>query len=125
MGATWSRRAFLKASALAPSAFAGCTHTATFPTSLQCPTTSRGGGDVTFRNWAETIACTPANFCQPESVDEIVRVVKRARDVRKHVRMVGSGHSWAPLVLTKDTLMSLDRMQQVSPAATASRSCAS
>jgi FAD-linked oxidoreductase len=44
----------------------------------------------------------------PTTLDEIVRIVKEARAARKHIRAVGSGHSFTPLVSTNETLISLD-----------------
>lgn len=40
-------------------------------------------------------------------------IVKEAIVQKKHVRTVGAGHSWAPLVLTKDILLNLDNLTNV------------
>jgi len=66
-----------------------------------------------FHNWAETITCKPANFCQPSTELEVQNVVKEALATGKRVRTVGGGHSWAPLVLTRDILVNLDRLSRV------------
>jgi FAD/FMN-containing dehydrogenase len=63
-----------------------------------------------FQNWAETISCRPETYSQPRTIDEIADIVKTAARAGKKVRTVGAGHSWAPLVLTNDVLVNLDRM---------------
>jgi FAD/FMN-containing dehydrogenase len=66
-----------------------------------------------FHNWAQTITCKPADYCQPTTENEVGDIVKSARAARKHVRTVGGGHSWSPLVLTQDVLVNLDLLQRV------------
>lgn len=106
-----NRRTFLGASLAAPAALCRC--------SLHCePVVAPnpiGGcvGGHHFENWAETISCRPSSYCQPESVDQLSQIVKSAAAAGKKVRTVGAGHSWAPLVLTSDILVNLDRMQSV------------
>jgi FAD/FMN-containing dehydrogenase len=67
----------------------------------------------TFHNWAQTITCKPELYCQPESESKAVQIVKQAIAEKKRVRTVGAGHSWAPLALTKDILVNLDKMTTV------------
>jgi FAD-linked oxidoreductase len=61
-----------------------------------------------WQNWSGSVACEPSSIVYPTTLDEIVRVVKEARAARKHIRAVGSGHSFTPLVSTNETLISLD-----------------
>jgi FAD-linked oxidoreductase len=107
----FSRRAFLDAGVVAPLALAVRTRQA--PTDTTGPSGPGCDDDHAFHNWARTITCRPAQFCQPESQDEVVQIVKAALQSGKRVRTVGAGHSWAPLVLTGDVLVSLDKMQQI------------
>jgi FAD/FMN-containing dehydrogenase len=108
-----SRRTFLGASAAASAALAGCSQHGPLPDPTRRPGADTCGGDATFHNWAGTIQCTPTRFCQPETEDQVVAIVKDALDSGKRVRTVGGGHSWSPLVLTRDVLVNLDRMQAV------------
>jgi L-gulonolactone oxidase len=107
-----SRRTFLDAGVLAPLAAGIATHVDA-PALAQGPTLDTCDDDETFHNWARTISCKPARYCQPESTDEVVRIVKESGQAGKHVRVVGAGHSWSPLVLTRDVLVNLDKMKQV------------
>jgi FAD-linked oxidoreductase len=66
------------------------------------------GGKTTWQNWSGSVACDPAAIVYPTTLDEIIAVVKEARAARKHIRAVGSGHSFTPLVSTNESLISLD-----------------
>jgi len=55
---------------------------------------ARGG----WRNWAGTVAATPARVHLPRSVDDVVAAVHAARG--SHLRPRGSGHSFTPLAAT-------------------------
>ena len=67
----------------------------------------------TFHNWAQTITCKPASYCQPDTENKVRDIVRDALANNKHVRTVGAGHSWAPLALTKDVLVNLDKLDMV------------
>lgn len=69
--------------------------------------------NYTFHNWAQTITCKPASYCQPDTEEKVVEIVKQAKVQNKRVRTVGAGHSWAPLVLTRDILVNLDKLNRV------------
>jgi len=108
-----SRRAFLNAGVVVPVALAGRARPGPSADATSSPTPDGCEDDHTFHNWARTITCQPGQFCQPESQDEVVQIVKAALQSGKHVRTVGAGHSWSPLVLTKDVLLNLDKMQDL------------
>ena len=64
-------------------------------------------------NWSGSVKGTPRQFVLPGSVGELTqRIATCARDGR-HVRVVGSGHSFTPLAQTDDVLISLDHMQGI------------
>ena len=107
-----SRRAFLNAGLVAPVALSNG-RPGPSPDATSGETFHTCDNDHAFHNWARTITCQPGQFCQPKSQDEVVQIVKAARQSGKHVRTVGAGHSWSPLVLTKDVLVNLDHMQQL------------
>ena len=58
------------------------------------------------RNWAGNVAFTPARLHQPTSVSELQKTVADAL----HIRVLGSGHSFSPLVETSHDLVSLASM---------------
>jgi FAD/FMN-containing dehydrogenase len=68
--------------------------------------------NITFRNWAQTVTCKPESYCQPDTENDVVDIVKNAVVQNKKVRIVGAGHSWAPLVLTRSTLINLDKLNR-------------
>jgi FAD/FMN-containing dehydrogenase len=66
-----------------------------------------------FRNWDETLECRPKHLYRPESEEEILEIVREASDAGETVRTFGAGHSWAPHVVTDDTLINLDRLDRI------------
>ncbi|CDH11235.1 probable D-arabinono-1,4-lactone oxidase [Zygosaccharomyces bailii ISA1307] len=66
-----------------------------------------------FKNWAGIYSCRSQLFFQPTSVDEVVAVVKAARQAGKSVVTVGAGHSPSDMCMTTEWLMSLDRLSRV------------
>ncbi|HSE40715.1 MAG TPA: D-arabinono-1,4-lactone oxidase [Acidobacteriota bacterium] len=69
--------------------------------------------NFTFRNWGQTITCKPESYCQPDTENDVVQIVQQAIVNNKRVRVVGAGHSWAPLVLTRDILINLDKLTRM------------
>lgn len=63
---------------------------------------------TTWQNWSGSVTCEPAAIQYPTTEEEIVALVRSARDSGKHLRVVGSGHSFTPLVSTNQTIMCLD-----------------
>jgi FAD/FMN-containing dehydrogenase len=65
---------------------------------------------VTLRweNWAGSVACEPAELPRPNSEAEIVLAVTRSAAAGRNVRVVGTGHSFTPLVATSGAIVSLD-----------------
>ena len=46
-----------------------------------------------FKNWAGIYSCKPQLYFQPNSIDEVVDIVKAAIEQGKTIVTVGSGHS--------------------------------
>ncbi|HVB74990.1 MAG TPA: D-arabinono-1,4-lactone oxidase [Ktedonobacteraceae bacterium] len=66
-----------------------------------------------WQNWSGSVQGHPRQVVMPGSVGELTQCIGTyARDGR-HVRVVGSGHSFTPLVQSDDVLMSLDNLQGV------------
>lgn len=62
-------------------------------------------------NWSGSVQCTPRQVITPSTVDELARVIGIHGRSGRHVRVVGAGHSFTPLVQTDDILISLGHMQ--------------
>ena len=59
-------------------------------------------------NWAGSVACDVAGLPRPRSEAEIAEWVRRASAEGRTLRVVGTGHSFTPLVATSGYVMSLD-----------------
>src|SRR5699024_3398834 len=66
-----------------------------------------------WKNWSENIQCKIEDFYKPESVGEIVNIVRDHAKEKKKLRVVRAGHSFTPLVATDASLLSLDKMQGI------------
>lgn len=62
-----------------------------------------------WRNWSGSVTSYPTEYHEPTTLEEIVALVQRSKNEGKTVRVVGSGHSFSPLVATDSILISLDR----------------
>ena len=66
-----------------------------------------------WRNWTGNVEGTPHYTMYPESIQDVVEVVELARKEGKKIRVVGSGHSFTPLVQTEEILVSLDELKGI------------
>eukprot|EP00118_Oscarella_pearsei_P028011 m.311463 g.311463 ORF g.311463 m.311463 type:complete len:491 (+) comp71993_c0_seq1:1-1473(+) len=55
----------------------------------------------------------PSRWHQPETIDQIVAVVISASQNCERIRVVGAGHSWAPLGLTNGNLINFDKFSRI------------
>lgn len=62
----------------------------------------------TWSNWSGSVSCEPAGLPAPASEAEIVALVRQAGAEGRGVRVVGTGHSFMPLVATPGYVASLD-----------------
>ncbi len=62
-----------------------------------------------FRNWAGNSTCISKKFFQPETEEELAKVISG----NKKIGLIGSGHSWSPLCTNDDTLINLDFYNKV------------
>ena len=60
-------------------------------------------------NWANTFVFTPSHVYTPANADEIQHIVLNS----SKVRVVGGGHSWAPLIETDGSLISMDNFKNI------------
>ncbi|MFN3429448.1 MAG: FAD-binding protein, partial [Candidatus Sericytochromatia bacterium] len=62
-----------------------------------------------WENWSGSVTCRPRAMSQPASLEAIQAIVREVAARSGTLRVVGTGHSFTPLVATDDTLVSLDR----------------
>ncbi|BFZ15798.1 hypothetical protein BsWGS_18837 [Bradybaena similaris] len=74
---------------------------------------SLGKSRKTFTNWATTYSCSPELYFEPESVEEIRKILAFAQEKGKKVKIVGNGHSPSDLACTTDYMISLVRFNKV------------
>ena len=67
----------------------------------------------TWTNWAGTYRCEPAHIESPRSEDELVAIIRAARDHGERVKVIGSGHSFTDIGCTDGCLIKLDRYNRV------------
>jgi len=73
-----------------------------------------------WQNWAGNVTATPAGIHTPHTVGELQELIAHARQARQRLRVVGSGHSWSPLVQTDGLLVSMAHFADISLDRTAS-----
>ncbi|MBL7666339.1 MAG: FAD-binding protein [Bacteriovoracaceae bacterium] len=56
----------------------------------------------------------PKKILKPKTTYEIVQIVKEAAIHKQKIRLIGSGHSWTPLIVSDDIFITLDDFQGVS-----------
>jgi FAD-linked oxidoreductase len=66
---------------------------------------------VSWVNWSQIHKCEPEGFFYPESEEELCSFLKENKT--KKFRIVGSGHSFSPIVPTNSILISLDKLQGI------------
>jgi FAD/FMN-containing dehydrogenase len=60
----------------------------------------------TVQNYGKNLRFTPRETLSPRTVEQLCALVRAAT----RVRVVGAAHSWSPLIVTDETLISLDQM---------------
>ncbi|MFL5625172.1 MAG: D-arabinono-1,4-lactone oxidase, partial [Ktedonobacteraceae bacterium] len=66
-----------------------------------------------WRNWSGSVQGAPRQVVKPRTSEELAQLVGAYGCDGRHVRVVGAGHSFTPLVQTDDVLMSLDNLQGI------------
>lgn len=66
-----------------------------------------------WKNWSGSVKFSPNQVVYPSSIEEVVNLVKKANLENKKIRVVGSSHSFTPLISTNDYLISLDNLQGI------------
>lgn len=61
------------------------------------------------KNFGRTWSFTPKQIARPATVEELMQVIKKSTSLRP----VGSKHSWSKGIVTDETLVSLEKLNQV------------
>ncbi|ODA83262.1 hypothetical protein RJ55_01774 [Drechmeria coniospora] len=65
------------------------------------------------RTWARTFASLPELYIQPESLEEVEKIVKLARQCRRRIVTTGCGHSPSNITCTSSWMVNLDNFSKV------------
>ncbi|KAG9602888.1 L-gulonolactone/D-arabinono-1,4-lactone oxidase, partial [Aureobasidium melanogenum] len=63
--------------------------------------------------WARTFHSRPELYLQPETTQEIQKIIKLARRTRRRIVVVGCGHSPSDLTCTSSWMVNLDKYNRV------------
>src|SRR5690625_2271217 len=63
-----------------------------------------------WHNWSSSVNCQTEKFLLPKTLSDLVGIVKEHHKTSKKIRIVGSGHSFTPLVATEETLISIEHL---------------
>lgn len=63
--------------------------------------------------WARTFSSVPELYFQPESVEEVQKILRLAHQCRRRVVTTGSGHSPSHLTCTSHWLVNLDKLDAI------------
>jgi L-gulono-1,4-lactone dehydrogenase len=66
-----------------------------------------------WRNWGGNQRCDPVVIDEPASVDDVVELLRAARDTNQPVKAVGAGHSFTDAACTDGRLVRLNRLDRV------------
>jgi L-gulonolactone oxidase len=64
-------------------------------------------------NWSGVHRWQPHAYEEPSSEEQVVQVIRRARDEGRVLKVIGGGHSWSDIASTDGIAMRLDRMNRV------------
>jgi L-gulonolactone oxidase len=74
-------------------------------------------------NWAGNQSCIAENYFEPETEAQIIEVVHFAGRQRKKIRVIGSGHSFSPIAISNEILVSLKNYRKLISVGKDSISC--
>lgn len=67
----------------------------------------------TWQNWSGSLRFTPGSLESPENEEALAALVRRTAKEGGTMRVVGSGHSSVPLIVTEDMLISLEQFNGI------------
>jgi FAD-linked oxidoreductase len=59
-----------------------------------------------WRNWSGTESANPVRVAEPRGTDDVLALVRRAREERTTLKMVGTGHSFTGIAAPEHTMLS-------------------
>ncbi len=71
------------------------------------------GQTKSWHNWSGSVQSSPREIVKPGSINHLTKAIGAYGREGRHIRVVGAGHSFTPLVQTDDVLMSLDQLQGI------------
>lgn len=74
---------------------------------------NRNNKEEVWSNWSGVVSIKPSHIVYPRTVEEVRQLVKLCALKGRKLRVIGSGHSFTPLVETQDVLVSLDQLSGV------------
>ena len=66
-----------------------------------------------WKNWDGRVRCEPRQYLEPESEQEVAKLLARVAADGRRLRVAGTGHSFTPLVRSNDTLISLSKLSGI------------
>ncbi len=64
-------------------------------------------------NWAGNVECSVTGIFYPKTEAEVQAVIQQAKTEKKKIRVVGSGHSFSPVIATNDYILSLVELKGI------------
>jgi FAD/FMN-containing dehydrogenase len=64
-------------------------------------------------NWAKNQSCHPTEIFNPETLEELTKIVFMAKADGKKIRCAASGHSWSSSSVTDGYLVVVNKMEKV------------
>lgn len=69
--------------------------------------------NYTWNNWAGNQSCLSENYFEPETEEQIIEIVRFSGKNKKKIRVVGSGHSFSPIAISNEILISLKNYRKL------------
>ncbi|HET9908656.1 MAG TPA: FAD-binding protein, partial [Anaerolineales bacterium] len=76
---------------------------------------SSGQSGFEWENWAGNVKANPAYYFKPDTVDDLIAIVKQANSQtpKQKIRVVGSSHSWSALAQTDGYMVDLENFNWI------------
>jgi len=72
-----------------------------------------GQKNFKWSNWAGNFSCVAENYFEPETEEQISEIVRFAANNGKKIRVAGAGHSFSPIALSNEILISLKNYRKL------------
>ncbi|MCQ9635731.1 FAD-binding protein [Chryseobacterium sp. WG23] len=69
--------------------------------------------NYSWNNWAGNQSCIAENYFEPEIEEQIIEIVCFAEKNKKKIRVIGSGHSFSPIAISNEILVSLKNYRKL------------